>query len=55
MNSSKAERRKLFDSFASKKLGDDMDAKSCRIFEQEVDDNRSTYAPMFLRIAMRAG
>lgn len=32
-----------------------MDAKSCKIFEQAVDDRRSTYAPIFLRIAISAG
>lgn len=42
-------------SFARRKLGDDIEAKSCSSFELDARPRFSVYAAMLLMIARRAG
>ena len=48
-------RRLWFVSLANRKLGVDIDEKSCRILEHAPGDKCSTYGAMLLVIARRAG
>lgn len=55
MDSSIEARRLWFVSLASRKLGVDIDEKSCNILEHAPGDICSTYGAMLLVIAKRAG
>ena len=55
MNSSTEQRSVWFVSFANRKLGAAIDAKSCRILEQVAGERCSKYGAMLFKIAIRAG
>ena len=55
IDSNKDVKRVWFVSFANRKLGDDIEANSCKRFEQVIELSFSRYAAILLMIASRAG